>query len=181
MAGWVTIKGRRVFIEDGETPTQAIERSKKEHTKKVVSGGNKIERLKSDAEKAYNELKHADNVHDDVFKAQSKLWNTLHKKYGKEIAKEFKAMGKPTHYFKEQGLGLQSRTVKVATNEYLFRIHDRIKKDSQYKNAVKAEADAVKEVHRLYRNLRRKYQAYSKAGGKKVDKWYRRQYDIDDE
>lgn len=26
---WVTVRGRRVFIKDGETPSQAIERSKK--------------------------------------------------------------------------------------------------------------------------------------------------------
>lgn len=29
MGRWITVKGRRVFIEDGETPSEAIARSKK--------------------------------------------------------------------------------------------------------------------------------------------------------
>ena len=43
---WVTIKGRRVFIEEGETPTQAIERSKKEQTKGMIKGYTKDAGLK---------------------------------------------------------------------------------------------------------------------------------------
>lgn len=36
MGRWVTVKGRRVFLEDGETPTQAIERSKRENLQKSL-------------------------------------------------------------------------------------------------------------------------------------------------
>lgn len=43
MGRWVTIKNRKVYIEDGETPTQAIERSKRESImkKKGTDGGSK--------------------------------------------------------------------------------------------------------------------------------------------
>lgn len=65
---WVTVKGRRVFIADGETPSEAIARSKKEYAKKGKSDPFSKESLYKTRKKAFGGNIDKDTTFEEYYK-----------------------------------------------------------------------------------------------------------------